>query len=182
MMKQHKDGYFNWIEYEDHAEFVVYKNEVKYFIIVDLEDVPKIINNINSWYLCKQIGEVPRVAVRYGEHGKVKRDYLHRFLIKAPKELIVDHKDNNPLNNRKLNLRLADMSNNMLNRRGAARQSKTQVRGVYYDKCRDKYVAALQVNGEVVFRKRFDTISEAIEAVKQARAKYAPFSKEASED
>lgn len=40
--------------------------------------------------------------------------YLHRFLMGEPKERI-DHKDRNPLNNQRTNLRLATHSQNLAN-------------------------------------------------------------------
>lgn len=48
----------------------------------------------------------------------------------------------------------------------------SNVKGVWFDKNRKKYVSELRFQRQKVFMKRFDTIEEAIEARKEAEKKY----------
>ena len=52
------------------------------------------------------------------------------------------------------------------------KNNKLGVKGVHYDKNRNKYTAQLYANGKRRLMKRFDTLDEAIEARKQAELKY----------
>lgn len=47
--------------------------------------------------------------------GKTIAIYLHRYILDAPDDMDVDHRDGNGLNNRRANLRLATRSQNMAN-------------------------------------------------------------------
>jgi shikimate kinase len=49
--------------------------------------------------------------------GKKRDMFLHRFLLNAPKNRLVDHINGNSLDNRKSNLRLANHSQNLCNMR-----------------------------------------------------------------
>ena len=69
------------------------------------------------------------------------------------------------------NLRWATKEEQTLNR-GIQSNNKTGFVGVHYDKSRNKYVACLGQGGKTVFRKRCDTLDEAIEARKQAEIKF----------
>lgn len=82
------------------------------------------------------------------EHKTVN---LHRMIIgegNIPKGFEVDHKDRNPLNNVRSNLRIATKSQNNINR-----SQKTGVsgqRGVYWDKRRNWWVAKIVVEGKQI--------------------------------
>lgn len=68
------------------------------------------------------------------EYGSLRQDvYLARAIAKPPREFDVDHKDRNPLNNKRSNLRFATKSQNVINR--AKSSGKTsEYRGVSYAK------------------------------------------------
>lgn len=65
--------------------------------------------------------------------------YMHRVVIDAPRGLLVDHINGNGLDNRRSNLRLADRSQNNVNRGGYTPSSG--FRGVYPQK--DRFVARI---------------------------------------
>lgn len=62
--------------------------------------------------------------------GRVTR--MHRLVLNAPKELFVDHKNGNGLDNRKSNLRLCTKSQNAMNSR-VKKTNSSGLKGVYWD-------------------------------------------------
>jgi len=69
------------------------------------------------------------------------------------------------------NCRWADPYEQQANTR-TPKNNKTGVKGVSYDKIRNKYLAQMMYKGKKVLFKRFDTFEEAKEARKQAELKY----------
>lgn len=59
------------------------------------------------------------------------RVYLHRFVTAAPEGTHVDHDNHDMLDNRDDNLLVTTPSGNIVNRRGARRDSSSGLRGVY---------------------------------------------------
>ena len=72
----------------------------------------------------------------------------------------IDHRDRNPLNNQRSNLRVATHSQNGHNR-GTQKNSKTGVKGVSFNKEKGKYRAQITVEGRYYFLGYFDTIPKA---------------------
>ena len=76
-----------------------------------------------------------KVSTRYARHSyregkKIKGIQMHRFLLKAPINMQVDHINGNGLDNRRSNLRLATRSQNQWNTKRV--NSKTGFKGVSY--------------------------------------------------
>lgn len=69
-----------------------------------------------------------------------KMVYMHRFVLGAPDELDVDHREGGGLDNRRHNLRLATPSQNGANQKKGTRRS-SQFKGVSWDKRLKKWVA-----------------------------------------
>lgn len=90
--------------------------------------------------------------------------YHHGFL-----PAIVDHADNNPLNNSIENLRAASRAENSRNCT-IRKDNKTRVKGVYPYK--GKFRAHLRIDGKLTYLGSFKTIEEAAGVVKQAREKH----------
>lgn len=111
--------------------------------------------------------------------GKSLFVLLHRWITKCPKGIIVDHINNKTLDNTDSNLRSTNKSGNAQNLKGAHKDSKSGIRGVSWCNTRKKWIAKLTVNSKQMPLGRFDTIEEADQAVKEARAKLMPYSKEA---
>lgn len=95
---------------------------------------------------------------------------MHRIILQEPNG-IVDHIDRNPLNNQKYNLRVVGKSENALNN-SKQKNNTSGCRGVDFDKARNKWTARLKVGGVEVLHKRFYTIEEAVQARKEAIARY----------
>jgi hypothetical protein len=113
------------------------------------------------------------------ERGKKKTVQLHRWVSEVPAGLFVDHKDHNTLNNVDSNLRIVTASGNCQNRNGARVDSSSGVRGVYWDKSKNRWRALCTINGQKKYLGRFKTIEEAEIAAIEGRRKYLPFSPEA---
>lgn len=113
------------------------------------------------------------------EDGTAKQLKLHRVLMDAPGDMVVDHINHNTLDNRDENLRLATMSENKQNLIGAHANSKSGIRGVSWDDHAKKWKAVICVEGNIIRCGRFKDINEAEKAVIKARKKYMPYSQEA---
>lgn len=69
---------------------------------------------------------------------------IHRLLLNAPVDTLVDHINLNPLDNRKCNLRLANKMQNSANSKHT--RSSSGYRGVYHDRKNGKYRAYIAIN------------------------------------
>jgi len=99
-----------YVLYDDYAEMILYniKHEEVARAIIDLEDIE----------LCKKYKwRLTKGYIKSGSGGKqAKQIQLHRYLLNVTnKNIKVDHKDKNPLNNRKLNLRICTQQENTCN-------------------------------------------------------------------
>jgi hypothetical protein len=113
--------------------------------------------------------------------GASRHIRLHRWLSNCSENVVVDHSDSDTLNNCRENLRVVTQAENMQNRIGANRNSRSGVRGVYWEPKRGQWRAVITLKGKHKHIGRFSHISEAETAVKKAFAMYMPFSKESKE-
>lgn len=91
--------------------------------------------------------------------------YLHRVLMDAPKGMLVDHEDLNPLNNQRSNLRLATKSQNNANSE-PRKNNPSGYKGVYpYFK---RWRAQIKTSGKTINLGHYDTPIEASEAYGRA--------------
>ncbi|WP_434439746.1 HNH endonuclease [Lentzea sp. E54] len=87
-------------------------------------------------------------GVRTVRHeGKQGTQYLHRFLLDAPKGLEVDHIDGNGLNNRRSNLRLGTRAENRRNRQ-RQRPGPSGYVGVHWNARLGKWCAQIRIDGK----------------------------------
>jgi hypothetical protein len=126
----------------------VTRNGVKFYI--DKDDYKKV--SKHTWHLS------------CGNYiANSQSTLLHRFIMNIDKkEVLIDHKDNNPLNNCKCNLREANKSENAINVKN--------VNGYSYDS--KSYRVSIRVYGKNTYIGRFSTKEEAKQAYIDARNKY----------
>lgn len=149
--------------------------------IIDTDQLEKVKEFPNTWCILNVGGGllyvVGHMPVTDGKRVYVR---LHRWLTNPPIDKVVDHINRNTLDNRMCNLRIATVAENGQNRNLSQPNSISGVRGVspsgYPNK---KWKAAIRLNGKCIHIGSYETIEEAEEAVKKARAKHMPYSQEA---
>ena len=87
--------------------------------------------------------------------------------IKTNRNVIVDHINQNKLDNRRINLRVIGKSENAFNSKQRT-DNTSGYRGVSWDKARNKWTARICIHGKVSCIGRYGTIEKAIEARKLA--------------
>ena len=106
--------------------------------IVDDEDFDKY--GMNKWYAkwdkSTKLFYATRSVHYYSNdrRRKVKTVRLHRVIMEAQDGEIIDHRNHNTLDNRRLNLRAATMSQNLANRKGNESRNTSGYRGVTWNK------------------------------------------------
>lgn len=126
------------IKYEDYAEIVLldkYENE-KDRTIIDL----KVIDKVAKYKWCVD----NKGYVRNDEVG-----LLHRFIVDCPEDMVVDHINHNPLDNRKCNLRVCTQAQNSMNTSKTKKNGITsQYKGVGFHKKSGKWRSRICINGK----------------------------------
>lgn len=97
---------------------------------------------------------------------------MHKFLTGAGKDTHVDHEDHNGLNNRSLNLRVLNPSQNTENRRGKNTNNKSGYRNVCWLKDENRYVVQLQIDGKNTRLGYFNDVDKAGEYAEEMRQLY----------
>jgi len=80
---------------------------------------------------------------------------LSRVIINAIKDKVVDHKNRNPMDNRKQNLRLCTHKENSRNI-SVRKQCRSGLKGVNWNKTNKKYVAEIRYNDKIYRLGQFD--------------------------
>lgn len=102
---------------------------------------------------------------------KRKKYYVHRiifFMFNDFNPKSVDHIDGNPRNNRIENLRNATFCQNQYNKK-LSKNNTSGVKGVYFNKTKNKWIARCGANRKENYLGEFDNIFDAEKAVQQYR-------------
>lgn len=105
------------------------------FALIDDEDADLVLQYKWNAFVAKMGTDSLIYARRYvpatgGVHGATTAS-MHRMILNAPKNIWVDHRNNNGLDNRRANLRLANPQQNAVNRAAKLTKSATGFHGVY---------------------------------------------------
>ncbi len=90
-----------------------------------------------------------------------KRILIHRLIMQPLENQEVDHIDNNPLNNKKNNLRICSSSENNMNRK-KPKNNTSGHKGVYFDKKAQKWRVYIQINKRTKYIGSYEDIETAI--------------------
>ncbi len=95
---------------------------------------------------------------------------LHRLLVGAQVGELVDHINRDQLDNRRLNLRICNAAQNVMNR--AEPQGANPHRGVCWSKCNKRWQVYISVNGKRKSLGTFAVLQEAISVRVSAEKEY----------
>lgn len=131
-------------------------------ILIDKEDLPLISNY--SWRVSYvHNGNYKRAETSAVINGKHTVLQLGRFLLNAPSGLYVDHKNLNPLDNTRNNIRLCTPKENSRNAPKTRQKRSSIYKGVSWHKHKNKWIAMCAINSKNKFIGYF---SDEIQAAK----------------
>lgn len=106
-------------------------------------------------------------------NGKKIIYWLHRLVMNASDEIIIDHirGEKSRYDNRKSNLRSATKSQNCMNRKKPSNNTSS-VTGVRWHKASNKWQVGIGVNGKQIYLGVYDDFDEAVRIRKEAEEKY----------
>ena len=132
--------------YDDYAEIILYNKQCEEVgrTIIDIDDINKIKDY--KWYLDRE---------GYVINNKIGR--LHRYLMNPPNDMVIDHINGNPLDNRKSNLRICSQQQNSMNKQNQRRNTTSKYKGVNWHKRRNKWRAGIKINGKYKHIGLYDT-------------------------
>jgi hypothetical protein len=139
------------------------------FAIVDQQDYERIAKY--KWHVAKHgRSYYAQRGTGSAKSGKRKKHLvmMHREILRVGDDLLVDHKNQNSLDNRQVNLRAARWEENCWNKRKPNGHSSSRYKGVMWDKRRGKWQAQIGYKGKKIFLGYFDDEKEAATAYDKA--------------
>lgn len=154
-----KDKTNKIIQYENYAEIILLNLQSEEIgrVIIDKDDIDKVKDF--KWHL---------------SHGYARNNeigFLHRLIMNCPQDMVVDHINHNPLDNRKSNLRICTQQENMLNQ-SVRKDNTSGHKGICWNKEKNKWQSSIYINGKKKHLGYFNTKEEAIKVRQEAEIKY----------
>jgi hypothetical protein len=111
-----------------------------------------------TWYAARRVYRKGTKSYMIYMHIEIMEHILNRPLKKDEE---VDHKNNDGLDNRSENLRIATHSQNLYNQRIRSTKKTSQYKGVCWDKERNKWSAQINMNKKQIHIGRFESERDA---------------------
>lgn len=147
--------------YKVHGDILVITTSKGVEIIADADDLEKL--NKYSWCISKTGYPVANI------NHKVTK--IHRYILGlTDSSIIVDHKNRNPFDNRKTNLRICTTTDNARNK-SVSKKSKSGHIGIRKTP-NNRYNVRITCNRKEIHVGNFKTLDEAIAARKAAEDRY----------
>lgn len=140
---------------ENTIEFDVYnrKSEVVNHFWIDREDLAKV--RYYKW----RVDTNCHVITGNCTSTRPRKELSH-IVMNCPDGMVVDHKDGNPLNNRKKNLRICTQQENLCNKHFMSNSNSGEI-GIIWDKSRKRWAPEIRKDGKRYHLSRYKTIEEA---------------------
>ncbi|QWU14373.1 AP2 domain-containing protein [Paenibacillus sophorae] len=145
---------------------------------IDLKNLQKFLDLGHSWHTYwNKVNNTyyARCSVYKGVvDGKPRYEmiYMHHFIKPIKEGEVVDHEDNNELNNCEDNLRVTSQDKNLMNRTTKNKNNKSGYRNVSWNKELKKWSVQLQINKRNTILGTFEDVHEAGEFAAEMRKKY----------
>lgn len=149
-------------ENEGYAEIVLYNQDTSEAgrALIDIEDIEKC--KPYKWRLTDKSTNRKVIKYVYSGSGAGNQLPLHRLITDCPLDMVADHRDNNPLNNRKYNLRVVTEEDNYINK-SIKDYHKLGFSGIYKDdKGTQPYRTEIQLYKKRVYFRNFDNLEECV--------------------
>lgn len=158
--------------------YITNRKEEKFIIKIDTEDLERVLNKGESWYVAwfeKSKGYYAVMTEYLGMVNgkpKYKTILLNRFITNAKNKIQIDHMNHDTLDNRKENLRMTSAEQNAKNRKGRNSNNASGYRNV--SKRGKWWVVQIQIDGVNTLLDKFplDKLHEAGAFAKEMRNKY----------
>ena len=142
-------------KYEIHNDYSIIKTKDNKEILIDTEYLNELLNY--TWMVDERRGSYAFAIINE------KPIFMHRYILKAPSDMVVDHINRNKFDNRKMNLRICKHEINSKNC-NIHKNNTSLVSGVNYRKDNDKWVARINDKWNRIYLGQFDTFEDAVDA------------------
>lgn len=124
---------------------------------------------LNQWKWFNASKRSPRAARNVpSQHRRQQMIYMHRVIMNASSDQIVDHINGDALDNRRSNLRIATLAENNRNRKRNSTNQSSNFKGVNFHKRDKRWTASIGHNGQSIYLGEFDKEIDAAAAYNDA--------------
>lgn len=131
-------------------------------MLIDADDYDLVCSM--SWEAHRKNSGSDSYRVRSTKRGG--QTYLHRFILRPPTDIQVDHINHDSLDNRRSNLRICTLAQNCMN--SAKRGGSSRYKGVYFYKKTSKWAARIKSFGKTIYLGYFTEEVDAARAYNRA--------------